>query len=62
MKTVANKELKAKFRCYGLFYWQIAAQIGIAESTLLRWLRTELSADKRQRIEAAVEALAEAMT
>lgn len=53
----ANADIKSLLKCNGLFYWQVAEQIGVAESTLLRWLRVELDAERKARIERAVTEL-----
>ena len=59
MKNMANAELKQLLKSNGLYYWQVANELHIAESTLLRWLRTELPMDKKTEIENAVSVLAE---
>ena len=53
----ANEEIKALLKSKGLFYWQVAEQLGVSESTLLRWMRTEFTADRKAKIEAAIEAM-----
>ena len=53
----ANADIKAMLKCNDLFYWQVAEQMGVAESTLLRWLRVELDAERKARIESAVTKL-----
>lgn len=41
----------------GLHQWQIADVIGISEGTLTRWLRTELSDERREKVLAAIDRL-----
>ncbi len=41
----------------GLYQWQIADVIGISEGTLTRWLRTELSDERREKVLAAIDRL-----
>lgn len=53
----ANADIKSLLKYNGLFYWQVAEQIGVAESTLLRWLRVELDTERKARIERAVTEL-----
>lgn len=53
----ANADIRVLLKSNGLFYWEVAGQIGVAESTLLRWLRTELDPEQKAKIEAAVDAL-----
>lgn len=53
-KNTANNDIKTLFRHNDLYYWEVADHIGIAESTLLRWLRNELPADKKEILKVAV--------
>ena len=48
----ANQDIRKEIVKRGLWMWQIAARIGIEDSTLSRWLRIELAPDdpRRQRI------------
>lgn len=39
----------------GVPYWAIAEKLFISESTLYRWLRTELSTEKKKQILAAIK-------
>lgn len=57
MTNRANEEIKALLKSKGLFYWQVGEQLGVSESTLLRWMRTEFTADRKAKIEAAIAAL-----
>lgn len=41
----------------GIRQWQIAEKLGIAEETLSRWMRRELSEEKKGIITAAIEEL-----
>ena len=53
----ANADIKSLLKRNGLFYWQVAEQIGVAESTLLRWMRIELDAERKDQIASAVAEL-----
>ena len=53
----ANADIKSLLRSNSLFYWQVAEQMSVAESTLLRWMRTELDAERKALIESAVAEL-----
>lgn len=53
----ANTDIKTLLKRNGLFYWQVAEQIGVAESTLLRWMRIELDAERKDQIASAVAEL-----
>jgi len=52
-----NSELKEKFRVAGVKQWEIAAELGVSEQTLIRWLRFPLSEDRKQKILDAIEKL-----
>lgn len=41
----------------GLKHWQIAEAVGVSHYTFCVWLRTELSPERRSRIEHALEQL-----
>lgn len=52
-----NTEIREKARKYGVAFWMIADELGIAANTLSTWLRHELPEDKRQRVDAAIDAI-----
>ena len=52
-----NKDLKDAFRVAGIRQWEVAEAMGVSEMTLVKWMRVELTEDKRQRILAALEQL-----
>ena len=45
-----NKEIRDKIRIAGLKQWQVAKACGVTESTFIRWLRDELSEDRKNAI------------
>ena len=53
--NTANYTIKKTLRAYGLYYWEIADHIGVSESTLIRWLRKELSHEKKELLINAAE-------
>lgn len=53
----ANEKVRAAIDKAGLMYWQIAAQIGIADTTFTKWLRIDLSDEKRELIMDAIKEL-----
>ncbi len=55
--TITNKDVRTAARIADLRQWQIAAKLGIAEETLVRWLRVPLSDERRERIMAAIREL-----
>ena len=40
-------------------HWQIAEKLGVSEITFSRWLRKELSADKKEKIKQAIKEVAD---
>lgn len=52
-----NQDIKDKIKQSNLYQYQIADQMGIAETTLVRWLRYELTEEKRKMIEIAINEL-----
>ena len=50
-----NKDIKEKIKASGLHQYQIADLMGIGETTLVRWLRYELTQERRERILSAIE-------
>lgn len=52
-----NFELRQKVENSGIFYWQIAEKLGVSDATLCRWLRHELSNEKKSQIFAAITEL-----
>lgn len=56
MNTV-NQDIKAVIKRAGLHQYQIADQMEIAETTLVRWLRYDLAVEKKQMIYTAIEKL-----
>lgn len=53
-----NSVVKQRAKAANLYWWQIAAKIGVAESTIIRWLRMPLSAEREAMIMAAIDDLA----
>ena len=52
-----NKEIRDRIRIAGLKQWQVAKACGVTESTFIRWLRDELTEERRQAIFAAIDTL-----
>ena len=52
-----NSEIKKAIKEKGLRQWMVAQQLGIGETTLVRWLRNELFEERKNAILSAIEAL-----
>jgi len=44
---MCNKQIREAIREARIYQYQVAAELGISEATLVRWMRTELSEEKR---------------
>lgn len=52
-----NGDIKATIKAAGLHQWQVAKACGVNESTFVRWLRDELTEERRNMILKAVDDL-----
>ena len=50
-----NADIREMLRNLRIFHYEIAAQLGINEFTFSRWLRTQLSDERRQQILSAID-------
>lgn len=53
-----NADIKTKARKSGVFLWEIATKIGIADTTMSRKLRRELPNEEKQKIFAVIDEIA----
>ena len=52
-----NDEIRKAIDDAGLRYWQVAEELGVADTTFTKWLRKELPDEKRSQVMAAIEKL-----
>ena len=52
-----NKDLRAYAKKKGVFFWQIASNMGISEPTMTRKLRTELPEQDKQTFRKIIDEL-----
>ncbi len=52
-----NLDVRQAIKTARLMHYEVATALGVSEYTLCRWLRTELSDDKKQSIYSAIKAL-----
>lgn len=50
-----NKDLRAEFRIANVRQWEVAEAMGISEMTFVKWLRRELSEEKKKVVREAIE-------
>ena len=53
----SNESIRQAAKSARVCLWQVAAEIGVSEPTLVRWLRFPLPEDKEQQIMAAIAKL-----
>lgn len=53
----ANQKIRVLIESNRLRYWEVANAIGISNSRLSVWLRTEMLEDRKKRVENAVDEL-----
>ncbi|WP_062805020.1 hypothetical protein [Enterococcus pernyi] len=53
----SNKKIRERIEGNRLLYWEVAEKVGIAQSNLSVWLRTEMREDRRERVEKAIDEL-----
>lgn len=54
-----NLEIKKLIKKNHLFQYEVATEIGVAEFTLIRWLRSPLTSEQEERVLAAIKRLKE---
>lgn len=56
---MTKRELHRALRQKGRRQWELAAEMGIGETTLVKWLRTDLTGDHLDRVAEALDRLTE---
>ncbi len=54
-----NKDLRDAFRIANVKQWEVAEAIGISEMTFVKWLRKELSEEKKTLVREAIKKVIE---
>lgn len=60
MKRKKNREVRQFLKDKRVFQWEVAERLGVHETTVIRWLRTELPEERKQSIMEAASAIAAA--
>lgn len=55
---MSNEALRQEAAKKGIKLWQIANEIGIADTTFSKWMRKELSADRKKIVHEAIRTIA----
>ena len=54
---MCNEDLRNEFRISNVKQWEVADALGISEMTMVKWLRKELSPDKKAMIRDGIAAV-----
>ena len=54
----ANQDIRDYAAKKGVYFWEIAMELGISEPTMTRWMRVELPEDKRREIKWIIDNIA----
>lgn len=54
---MCNEDLRNEFRIANVKQWEVADAIGISEMTMVKWLRRELSPDKKAMVREGIVAV-----
>ena len=54
---MVNLEIREEIRKKRLFHYEIADALGISESAFSKWLRSEMNAEKKEKVMQAIERL-----
>lgn len=57
MKIKANTKIRERIEKNRILYWEVADKVGIAQSNLSVWLRTEMRDKRKARVEKAIDEL-----
>lgn len=51
---ISNADIREEIKSKGLYLWQVAAKLGIAESTFIRWMRMEMDDETKEKVRTAI--------
>lgn len=54
-----NADIRNELKAAGVYFWQVAAKLGVAESTFIRWMRFELSDEQKRQVRDAIKEVME---
>lgn len=60
MNSKPNADIRTAIKESSLCQYQVAEKIGVSEFTFIRWMRNELSDERKQRILTAIKELSAA--
>ena len=54
-----NQELRDRMKAKNVFNWELAEKLGVAESTIYRWMRHQMDDKQMAKMLAIVDTIAE---
>lgn len=54
---MANLEIREEIRKSRLFHYEIVDALGVSESAFSKWLRSEMDAERKEKIIRAIESI-----
>ena len=57
VNRMANLEIREEIRKNRLFHHEIADALGVSESAFSKWLRSEMDAEKKEKVMRAIESI-----
>ena len=55
----ANQDIRDEAKKNGIFLWEIAGEIGVADTTFSRWLRVEFTEQQKESVMSAMKRIIE---
>lgn len=53
--NTANPQIRRELKENSIPFWKIAEKIGVSESTVVRWFRTELTPEQAERVNRSIQ-------
>lgn len=54
---MANLEIREEIKKSRLFHYEIADALGVSESAFSKWLRSEMDAERKEKVMRAIESI-----
>lgn len=55
VRVVRNKELREEIKKRNLYMWEVAELVGIHATTFMMWLRTDITPERKARVDEALK-------
>lgn len=57
-KNNVNAEIISKMEKHNVFQWEVAKKVGVSEGLFCRWMREELSPERKEQAMKAIDEIA----